>query len=560
MKKKVAAVFALAMLLGCTTAGAAANRDINMDPGASINRTREILERERVARQIAEDRARSNDKISADKNNVDTEDAEVATLTLTKIETGASRVLTQTEISAITQEYINRKVTVKELYEMVQKLNDLYASKGYATCGAILQPQTIEHGVLKVTLIEGQNGQVEILGNKNTKSKFIKKHLSLAAGEIPNVNTLNKEMLLFNASHDAQLRIMLKPGAEVGTTDYVLQVYEPQQHSFNVFVDNAGNYYTGEVRSGLFYTCKSLSGERDSLILGTMLSEGSKAVNANYSRYLGKKGAKLYFGYSTNAVEQVRDDADIYSKGHANAFSMGISKPVIMTEKLRTELSAELNHQNSQSDAVILDAGRFNTVDDTLDDITLSFAMTNYGSSSVIYQKHSLVVGNCKKDGQISEPESMVYYLYKANGLYQKLYEHGQTLTVRGDLQLGKKNQPTQRSFYAGGMNIVRGYKESILGGDGGLNLSLEYGAYINSQKTVQLYSFTEYARIYGESRLSNGQDRTLASVGVGLKANIGKNIFMNLSLARALKTDFNIDSLNDDNRYRANFFVSGQF
>ena len=62
---------------------------------------------------------------------------------------------------------------------MVQKLNDLYASKGYATCGAILQPQTIEHGVLKVTLIEGQNGQVEILGNKNTKSKFIKKHLSI---------------------------------------------------------------------------------------------------------------------------------------------------------------------------------------------------------------------------------------------------------------------------------------------------------------------------------------------------------------------------------------------
>lgn len=559
MKKKVAAVIALGLLLGCTTAGAAGNIDINMDPGASINRTREMLERERVARQIAEDRARSNEKIAADKNKVETTETMAATLTLTKIETGASRVLTQAEISAITQEYINRKVTVKELYEMVQRINDLYASKGYATCGAVLQPQTIEKGVLKVTLIEGKNGQVEILGNKNTKRNYIKKHLSLEAGEIPNVNTLNKEMLLFNASHDAQLRIMLKPGAEVGTTDYVLQVYEPQQHSYNVFVDNAGNYHTGEVRSGLFYTCKSLSGERDSLSLGMMFSEGSKAVNANYSRYLGKKGARLYFGYSTNAVEQVRDDEVVYNKGHANAFSMGFSKPVVVTEKLRTELSAELNHQNSQSDAVIVDVDRFNTVDDTLDDITLSFAVTNYGSSSVIYQKHSLIVGNCDKD-DLTENDSMVYHLYKANGFYQKVYQHGQTLTARGDLQLGKKNQPTQRSFYAGGMNTVRGYKESVLGGDGGLNLSLEYGAYINDEKTVQFYSFAEYARIYGESRLSNGLDRTLASVGVGLKANIGKNIFMNLSFARALKTNFNIDSLNDDNRYRANFFVSGQF
>lgn len=566
MKKKVIAAVVLGSMLGCANAWAEETpwskfEDIQkrMDPGASINRTRDMLERERVARQIEEDRAASKEKIAAEKSKEDIDNAPVATLTLSKIETDPSEVLTEAEISDITNGYINREVTVKELYEMVQKLNSLYEGKGYATCGAVLQPQNIEKGVLKVTLIEGKNGQVEVVGNQYTKRNYIKKYLSLEAGKIPNVNQLNKEMLLFNASNDAQLRVLLKPGAEVGTTDYVLQVYEPKQHNYNVFVDNAGSYHTGEIRSGLFYTCKSLSGERDSLTIGSMFTEGSKAVSANYSRPIGKKGAKLNFGYSTNAVRQVREDADVFTKGHANSFSLGVSKPVVVNQKMRTELSADFNHQNSKSDYIMRDGlARGTSVDDTIDDVSLGFAMTNYGNSTVIYQKHSIAAGSCHKDA--IDPDTISFFLYKANGLYQKLYQHGQTITVRGDLQFGKTGTPTQRSFFAGGMNTVRGYKESVLGGDGGLNLSVEYAAYVDKQKTVQAYAFADYARIYGESRLSNGDDRTLGSVGIGLKANVGKHVYLNWSLARALKTSFNIDSMNDKNKYRMNFFVSGQF
>lgn len=172
-------------------------------------------------------------------------------------------------------------------------------------------------------IIEGKNGQVEIYGNKSTKSKYITKYLHVGEGEFPNVNVLNKDMLLFNATNDAQLRIMLKPGAKVGTTDYVLQVYEPKLHNFTVFMDNGGSYYTGEFRTGMFYNCKSLSGERDALSLGTIFSEGTQAVSFNYSRNIGNKGEKLYFGYNTNAVKQVREDRDIYSKGHANVINLG---------------------------------------------------------------------------------------------------------------------------------------------------------------------------------------------------------------------------------------------
>lgn len=556
-KKIVLAGLFSSLLLGSVASAAIPNNDKFYDPGLSLNRTMEMLERERVAQQIQEDKARNKEKLSADNQGMDVSQAPVATLTLQKIETDPSEVLTTEEISAITKDYIARPVTVKELYEMVNKINDLYASKGYATCGAVLEPQNIEQGVLKVTIIEGKNGQVEIYGNKSTKSKYITKYLHVGEGEIPNVNVLNKEMLLFNATNDAQLRIMLKPGAKVGTTDYVLQVYEPKLHNFTVFMDNGGSYYTGEFRTGMFYNCKSLSGERDALSLGTIFSEGTKAVSTNYSRNIGNKGEKLYLGYSTNAVKQVREDRDIYSKGHANVINLGYNRPVIVTEKMRTEVNAELSHQNSVSDTIYGNM-RGNAVDDTLNDLTLSFSMINYGKSNVIYQKHSLIAGRVKQAPEMTSSESRSYELLKSSGLYQKVYEHGQSFTARGDLQLGRRNQPTQRSFSLGGMNSVRGYRENMLSADSGYNIGLEYATYLNDKKNMQFFTFMDYGHLSGYARTSSEHDRELASLGIGLKANIGKKVYVNWSAARTLKRSFNMDK--DVSHYRMNFFISGQF
>ena len=237
------------------------------DPGVQLNRTREYMERQRVARQIAEDRAKQRAEVEGEAAQ-DQQAAESAVkFVLNDIKIEQSKVLTAEEISAITSQYIGQEITLQNLYDIVNKINDLYQQKGYLTCRAYLPPQTIKGGVVELKIIEGKTGNVHIAGNDSTREDYIAGRIGLNRGEINNVNDLNDDLLRFNATNDVQLRITMHAGEEPGTTDYVISAYEPQKNYVNVYVDNAGSESSGEWREGLFWTDRSLTGRRDMLTM-----------------------------------------------------------------------------------------------------------------------------------------------------------------------------------------------------------------------------------------------------------------------------------------------------
>ena len=121
---------------------------------------------------------------------------------------------------------------------------------------------------------------------------------------------------------------------------------------------------------------KSLSGHGDNLSLGTILSEGTKAANAYYSRSIGHSGTKLNLLYSTNSVKTTEGVWEDSIKGHANSYGIGVTQPLYVDEHMRSEVSFEYNHQNSKSD-LALQGVRFNIVDDTVKDFTLAYAQTD---------------------------------------------------------------------------------------------------------------------------------------------------------------------------------------
>lgn len=565
MNKKVLSAVVLGSLLSASYAFASNPYDafdvpMNMDPGANMNRTMEMLERERVAQQIEEDRARAKNKLEAG-GTEQTPEAVEFKINLQKITVDASAVLEQEEVKAITDQYIGREVSAKDLYAMVDKINQLYREKGYMTCRAFLTAQTIKDGELKVLLVEGRNGNVEVIGNKNTKTKYVTERMHLQKGDIPTVDGVNKDLLLFNATNDCQLRLMLKAGQEQGTTDYVLQVYEPKQHSITVFSDNTGNHSTGVYRGGLFYNAKSISGVRDNLSLGYLHSKGSNAFSTGYSRSINKLGTRMTLSVSGNAVKQVDDFATNggRTKGHSNVVSLGVIHPLFVTDKLRSEVSMELAQQQNKSDYLLpVDDKRFNLVDDTYRDATFGYALTNYGASHVIYQKHSLVWGKKNADSE-SFAEDETYFYYKGNAMYQKNYAHGHMITARGDLQWASKALPSAKSMYLGGMNSVRGYRESIIGSEKGVNLSIEYSVPITKDRQAQFFTFADCGRLYGEGAASYNGDNKMSSLGIGLRANIARTWFVSWDIARAIKTDYS--AINKEyNKGRMNFLVSATF
>lgn len=550
MKKLLLAAAAGLMLINAQFVEAAP-----IDAGAQMNRLNEYIERERIARQIEENRAKKAAKVEGAEISQATapQGAEVK-LKLNNVVTDASTVLKDEEIKAITKDYIGKDVSVKDLYGMLERINALYQKKGYITCRAFLLQQTIENGVVKVTLVEGKTGDVEVKNNKWTRAKYIKKRVSLANGEVANINELNEDILRFNATNDVQLRIAVKAGQKPGTTDYVITAYEPQQFNWTIMADNAGSKSNGEVRGGVFFTAKSLTGTRDALTLGNVDSKGSKAVTTSYSHTLGRSGTKLNVGYNTNSVKTIKGAFKDMVKGHSNSVSLGVTQPWVINEKTRSEAILELNNQKSSTDFRV-GGGAFRIVEDRMKDASLGFAMTNYGNSHVFYQKHMLSFGKC--DNVRDESES--YGLYKGNGFYQKAYNHGQSISTRLEAQWSTKdNVPSSRQFYIGGMNSVRGYEENFRGADKGVNLSIEYGVPLNKKRNISAFTFLDYGRLFGEDAQSTNANRFLASTGLGIKASINKNIFANLSLGVPLKKHFD-DGQGDASSARLHFTLTGQ-
>ena len=553
-KKHIASLITLACLSLSNVALAAPDNRIANDAGIQMNRMRNYLERERVNRQIAEDRAAAKNKVESEAAK-QTAPGEVITFELKKIVTDASAVLTDAELDAIIKPYEGKQVQLNDIYAIVDKINALYNDKGYVTCRAFLPPQTITDGTVKLLLVEGRTGSTIVNNNKYTKTKYITNRMHLAKGEIANIKQLNKDLLLFNATNSTQLRIMMKAGTEPGTTDYEITAYEPMRDTWTIFEDNAGSDTSGEYRTGLFFNTKSLSGHCDALSLGTVISEGTKAANVMYSRSLGRSGTKMNLMYSTNAVEVVKGDYEDMIKGHANSYAIGFTQPIVVNETTRTELSLDYNRQNSKTD--FMPAGtRFNIVDDSVQDFSLGFAMTNYGTSHVFYQKHSYVRGYSESTPDMSAQNSQNFGFYKFNAMYQKLYKAGQMWSLRADAQWsGSEGMVSSRQFYMGGMYSVRGYKENYLGGDGGFTFSAEYAVPVINKNT-SAFTFFDYGHVYGNGQ-SDDQHNVLSSVGLGIRSTINQYCSASLILGIPLQREFSAEKVS---KTRLHFIVNGQF
>lgn len=558
MKKSILLTLGVVLSMGMSTfALAAAEPPKGEMAGPQLNRTLEMLERARVAQQIEEDRNRQSAKVVDERKEEKAEESQTQ-FKVTSVDYGKSEVLTDEQIQAITSEYLNKDITVSDLYQMLGKINNLYAEGGYVTCKAFLPPQKVTGGVIKILLVEGKTGKVSVTGNENTKEGYIARRIIIPQGQVENINDLNDRLMLFNGTNDAQVRVMLEAGQEPGTTDFVLQVYEPQQFNSTVFTDNAGNYSSGMYRAGYFFNAKSVSGVRDNLTVGTIWAEGLKSFSAVYSAPISPSGTQISLAYSTNATKIIRgatydDGLDI--KGHSTAYSVTLRQPWIVNETTRSEVGLEYNHQNSTND-IRADGMSSTFVDELNRDLTPYFSHTTYGKSHIFYQKHSYTAyGN--HDGQDGHTNDA--RMYKFNGYYQKAYKHGQMISARLDGQIEERgNLSSSKEFYIGGMNSVRGYRESFLSADRGFSSSLEYQFPISKDRKHNMFLFYDYG-IIGDEGETGFDDRVLQSVGLGIKSSWNKHIYSMLCIAFPLIKEFPATEQQKVSKTRLHFLVSGQ-
>lgn len=516
------------------------------DPGVQLSRTRQYLQWQQALQRMEE--GRGTEPVEGETAPPPEKEGPSLRFVLQGVTTDPSDVLAEEDIRAAAAPYVGREITLDDLYALVADLNALYTSRGYLTCRAYLAPQTIRGGVVHISLVEGRTGSVTVEGNRATNESYIRHRMSLAEGTVANIHSLNRDLLRFNATNDAQLRIVMRAGAEPGTTDYLIAAYEPQKEIFGLFSDNAGSRNSGLYRGGLFWQDRSLTGRRDSLMMTTVFSEGTKSFGAAYTTPISSIGAKLGLTYSANSVHIVDGPLEpLDVRGHASSYGISLTRPLVTTETVKSEIGIEYSRQHSRTDFMGL-----KWVDDTVDGVSLFYDQIDYGRTSLFYQRHAYRFGDFDT---LSEDESQSFGKYTLNTLYQKAYHAGQMLTARVDGQLSSTTYlPSAEQFYLGGVYSVRGYTESLLSGESGVMGSVEYAVPVTPDRRTSVFLFLDGGTVWGDSAYG---DRTLAGAGFGVKSNVTDHIYFNVSMGFPL-----IRTINDEeqSRARVHFSFNSQF
>lgn len=505
----------LAMLFTVLCAGANAQvlpPQVNLQPsynaGSELNRTLRDLQKARTERELQRrlDEADKKDEVPDAPPSEKPAVPEV-TVVLKRIEFTPSSVIPDDELRRIAAEYENSRVSMAQLYEMVGRVNQWYRDRGYVTAMAFLPPQKLNEGILKVTLVEGKVGKVTVEGNRSTNTSYIKKRLNFPYGELLSIQSLNRDLIWFNGTNDLKLRVKLQAGEVKETTDYQISAFEPPESSCVIFSDTAGTSNTGRTRAGISYTDSSISGRRDAFSVTALSAKSSKSVLWNYSFPVGRKGSKISIYNSHNNLTVYQDDSNGFNiRGESSSTGLTWTSPLKIRADYREELVLDLQQQVSKNKVLGM-----TFVDDDEKRYSIGKTFLLMQTRQAVYVKPMLTY--CEYDGLAGKKHVKKFSL---DTLWQKAAKAGQQLNFRLNWQQTSDSYlPSADQLYLGGLYSVRGYDESVIGGDSGLNLKIDYNIPVKQLKGAQLFSFYDWGRIYGKSILST---RMIDSAGVGVR------------------------------------------
>ncbi|MDR3566098.1 MAG: ShlB/FhaC/HecB family hemolysin secretion/activation protein [Negativicutes bacterium] len=508
-----AAIFILVILiqtaLGCIAAEVT-------DPGAVLRQSVENndflrLKKESQEKKVAQPNVEDN---TENPQGVPAKGALVK-IFVRQIVVDSSKILTAEEIRAVAAKYENRDVTIQELYALVQELNDLYAKKKMITAKAILPPQKVEQGIVRIQLVESNLGKVLVEGNKNTNRSFYTNRVSLREGEFIRLDTLDRDIAYFNRTNDVQMRAELRPGTVSGTTDIILKADEPANIGATLFADNAGRKETGLYRYGLMLESKSLFGFRDAFAFTPIWTTGTTAWSASYNFPINRWGTRLGFGYDKNQTSIISgpfESLDV--KSRLSDRSITLSHPMVVKADHKFDLFSEMHEKKSGNDFFGV-----NLIANAVKTTVLGATFQTTDDEGFWYSRYDTTRG--------SVDAANLFVKYNLSLVRQQKMTADRYFTFRlaGQYRGAGHSFPSSEQFSVGGMSTVRGFTEGALAGDQGYFTSLEWNFPLEFSDKVRGIAFIDNGGAFpyrGSGGSSTHRDY-LTSVGVGAIINLSK-------------------------------------
>ena len=212
----------------------------------------------------------------------------------------------------------SRGVTLGMLEQVADQITDYYRQRGFVLAKAFIPEQKVRDGIVTITLLLGNLGDVQLSGAKRYSPKTVEKIFRDAIDEPVNSTAIEEKLFYVNDLPGLNVQGFFSPGDQVGDTRLNISTVKEELYRVNVRTDNHGSDVTGEYR---VYTDFLLNnplkyGDRLHLaVLGAFEPENATYGMARYSGPLWHYRWKFDVGVSQNAfVSGLGSNLDIGGK------------------------------------------------------------------------------------------------------------------------------------------------------------------------------------------------------------------------------------------------------
>ena len=429
-------------------------------------------------------------------------------------------------LGAALREAMGQSLDLAGLRQLADRVTTLYRERGYPFARAILPPQTMADGVLRLEVIEGRYGRV--LANSADAALAAQAQVfldQLRPGDVIASALLERVSLLLDDQPGIKTAPLLRPGSEVGGGDLVVDVSRTARVSGDVGLDNHGNRYSGAARVRANASINSPFMLGDQFQLSALLSDEKLWLGSvAYNRPLGGTGWRGNLGYSQTSYNLGREFASAQSNGTAKVSTLGLSYPLLRSQKTNLTLSATATHKqlNDNTDST---ATRNSKHSDSLP-LTLQFDRRDeLAGGGINYGSLSWTPGRLALDDALStiDNNSGNHSQGRFNKLNLELFRMQSlagNFSLYGHLsaQWTDKNLDSSEGFGLGGAGAVRAYPSGEGSGDTGwlTQLELRYAAGAYSP-----YVFFDQGSVKTDAKptpITVNNQRDLSGAGVGLR------------------------------------------
>ena len=456
-------------------------------------------------------------------------------------------ILPEAEVQLAIRSWVGVPVSFDDLQRACDAIQNFYRSKGY-TVQAILPPQKIADGVVKILITEAKLGKVEV-ENPQGPTRFSKEraasYITYAnpVGDPLNLDAVERAIVILNETPGVMASSQLEPGEKEGETNLRLQLTQPDMVQGRVEANNYGSRTTGANQGVFAMNLNGPLGIGDSASVNGIFSQGSQYVQGAISLPGSRDGLRLGLAGTYLQYKNVSNYASTGGAGDAWTTGVSAAYPLIRAQggNLNTSLNYDIksyNNRNTITSTTIsayninnISAGLSGNFVDSLGygaitsgSVTAVLGHLDILATSMANYSMYAVPGTSPAVYQPITPSNFSKLTFSGNRNQQLVEEGATTLYAALSGQFASTNLNSAEQFYLGGPYGVRAYPVAQSGGAQGGIFTLEVRHELQPKLTlsaffdggvVQQYKFM-YPAWQGNTNANNTY--SLMGAGFGVK------------------------------------------